>query len=88
MDGVFWYNATANVFSLSLKSEYLPEFVNEDYLVEDILQRAIIEESIEYQKPKLNKDFITIISKSRGLIDVEEYDVILLLDRPNDYLLF
>ena len=73
MDGVFWYNATANVFSLSLKSEYLPEFVNEDYLVEDILQRAIIEESIEYQKPKLKKDYTAIVSKSRGKINAENY---------------
>ncbi|MBA6157072.1 DUF4294 domain-containing protein [Tenacibaculum sp. S7007] len=69
----FWYNATANVFNLSLKSEYSPETVNEDYLVEDILQRAIIDEKIEYQKPKLNKDFISIVSKSRGEMDVEEY---------------
>lgn len=42
-------------------------------MVEDILQRAIIDEKIEYQKPKLNKDFISIVSKSRGEMDVEEY---------------
>lgn len=42
-------------------------------MVEDILQRAIIDEKIEFQKPKLNKDFISIISKSRGALDVEEY---------------
>lgn len=58
---------------MSLKSEYRPETVNEDYLVEDILQRAIIDEKIKYQKPKLNKDFISIVSKSRGTVDVEEY---------------
>ena len=42
-------------------------------MVEDILQRAIIDEKIEYQKPKLNKNFISIVSKSRGAVDVEEY---------------
>lgn len=69
----FWYNTTANIFKLSLKSEYSPEFINEDYLVEDIIQRAIIDEKIEYQKPKLSKDFMAIVSKSRGAVDVEEY---------------
>jgi len=42
-------------------------------LVEDILQRAIIDERIEFQQPKLNKDFISIVSKSRGAINVKEY---------------
>ncbi len=42
-------------------------------MVEDIIQRAIIDEKIEYQKPKLDKDFISIVSKSRGTINVEEY---------------
>ena len=31
----FWYNTTASLFRLSLKSEYHPEHVNEDFLVED-----------------------------------------------------
>lgn len=58
---------------MSLKSEYSPEFVNEDYLVEDIIQRAIIDEVIEFQAPRLEKDYIAIISKPRGDINVEEY---------------
>ncbi|WGH76366.1 DUF4294 domain-containing protein [Tenacibaculum tangerinum] len=69
----FWYNTTANMFKLSLKSEYKPETENEDYLIEDILQRAYIEEKLEYQEPKLDKDYLTIVSKSRGYIDVSEY---------------
>ena len=36
----FWYNTTANVFKLSLKTEYHPESDNEDFLIEDVLQRA------------------------------------------------
>ncbi|TDQ29682.1 DUF4294 domain-containing protein [Tenacibaculum caenipelagi] len=69
----FWYNTTANMFKLSLKSEYKPETENEDYLIEDIIQRAYIDEKLEYQLPKLNKDYMNIISKSRGYVDVSDY---------------
>lgn len=69
----FWYNTTANLFKLSLKSEYKPETENEDYLVEDIIQRAYIDEKLEYQPPKLDKDYLTIVSKSRGYVNVSEY---------------
>ena len=69
----FWYNTTANMFKLSLKSEYIPEVENEDYLIEDILQRAYIDEKLEYQEPKLAKDYMVIVSKSRGYMDVSEY---------------
>jgi len=34
------------IFKLSLKSEYVPESNNEDYLIEDILQRAYIDEKL------------------------------------------
>lgn len=69
----FWYNTTANVFKLSLKSEYHPESVNEDYLIEDILQRAFQSEKLEYQKSKLNFDFSKIILENKAEIDVEKY---------------
>jgi hypothetical protein len=46
----FWYNTTANVFNLSLKEEYHPASVNEDYLIEDVLQRAFLEEKLSAQK--------------------------------------
>ena len=36
----FIYQTTASLFSLSLKDQYNPEEVLEDYLIEDILQRA------------------------------------------------
>lgn len=36
------------MFKLSLKTEYLPESNNEDYLIEDILQRVYIDEKLEY----------------------------------------
>ncbi len=69
----FWYNATANMFKLSLKSEYLPEKENEDFLIEDVLQRAFIEEKLEYQEPKLKKDYLSIVSKGRGVVNLEVY---------------
>lgn len=69
----FWYNTTANVFSLSLKDEYHPETENEDYLIEDVLHRAIIEEVIEAQEPKLKIDSYAILSAKNGLVDVEKY---------------
>lgn len=36
----FVYQTTASLFQLSLKDQYNPEAVLEDYLIEDILQRA------------------------------------------------
>ena len=49
------------MFKLSLKSEYLPESDNEDYLIEDILQRAYIDEKLEYQYPKLEEEYKRIV---------------------------
>jgi hypothetical protein len=69
----FWYNTTANIFSLSLKDEFHPESENEDYLIEDVLQRAFIEETLEFQKPKLDIDSYTILEQKKGAVDVEKY---------------
>lgn len=69
----FWYNTTANLFKLSLKSEYHPESVNEDYLIEDVLQRAFRNEALQAQNSKLNFDFLKISAKRKGEVDVEEY---------------
>ncbi|MCD8403408.1 DUF4294 domain-containing protein [Tenacibaculum finnmarkense] len=69
----FWYNTTANIFKLSLKSEYIPETINEDFLIEDVLQRAFIDEKLEYQTPKLKKPYKNIVLKGRGSIDVTVY---------------
>ena len=71
----FWYNTTANIFKLSLKDEYAPENVNEDFLVEDILQRAFIDQILESQSSKLNFDFIQAITDKKAQINVEEYKV-------------
>ncbi len=69
----FWYNTTANVFKLSLKSEYSPASVNEDYLIEDILQRAFIDQALESQPSKLEIDSYGLIVSKRGFVDVTYY---------------
>ncbi|AUC83796.1 DUF4294 domain-containing protein [Polaribacter sp. ALD11] len=69
----FWYNATANIFKLSLKTEYLPETVNEDFLIEDILQRAFRDDKLQAQRSKLDFDFMKVIASKKAEINVEEY---------------
>ena len=69
----FWYNTTANLFKLSLKSKYDPENINEDYLIEDVLQRALIDEKLDIQPSKLDFDFFKIAAVKKGNIDVEKY---------------
>jgi hypothetical protein len=69
----FWYNTTANVFKLSLKTEYHPATINEDFLIEDILVRAFRDDKLEAQGSKLVFDFIKIIAANKAKINVEEY---------------
>lgn len=59
----FWYNATANFFKLSLKTEYNPEQVQEDYMIEDILQRLWRDNLIQLDASKLDFDFFNIEKK-------------------------
>jgi len=59
----FWYNTTANLFKLSLKDKYDPVNVAEDYLIEDILQRAFVAGIIEEQKTKLDFNYLELSSK-------------------------
>lgn len=69
----FWYNTTASIFKLSLKEEYKPEIENEDYLIEDILQRAFINEDLPKQPTKLSFDFGKIAASKKGEVNVEVY---------------
>ena len=69
----FWYNTTANLFKLSLKDEYDPKEINEDFLIEDILQRAYRDGLLETQNTKLTFDFSDIILKKKAKIDIEKY---------------
>lgn len=79
----FWYNTSANLFKLSLKDEYKPATVNEDYLIEDVLQRAFIDESLESQPSKLKFDGVEILASKKGAIDVERYKQMFAKNRKN-----
>lgn len=52
----FIYQTTASLFKLSLKETYDPERIYEDYLIEDILQRAFSEGRLERQDTALDYD--------------------------------
>jgi len=59
----FWYNTTASMFKLSLKDGYDPENVAEDFLIEDILQRAFVDGVLEEQASKLPIDYIELSTR-------------------------
>ncbi len=59
----FWYNTTAKMFKLSLKSIYDPSNNKEDYLIEDILQRAFIDGVLEEQSTKLDFNYLNLSKK-------------------------
>ena len=59
----FWYNTTAKAFKISIKEEFHPEYVHEDYLIEDILQRAFAADKLERQKSVLEYDYALLSNK-------------------------
>lgn len=59
----FWYNSTASLFDISLKEEYHPESDQEDYLIEDILQRSFQSKILEPQPSQLDFDFKDLTNK-------------------------
>ena len=59
----FWYNNTARIFNMSLKKEFDPYTVEEDYLIEDIIQRALRDKKLEYQEPNINFDLFELNKK-------------------------
>jgi hypothetical protein len=61
----FWYNTTAKMFKISIKEVYSPEFVHEDYLIEDILQRAFANSQLKRQKSVLDYDYASLTNKWR-----------------------
>ncbi|PZD78119.1 DUF4294 domain-containing protein [Mesonia sp. K7] len=54
----FWYNTTASMFNISLKENYSPENVKEDFYIEHILRRNFQSERLERREPKIEIDFI------------------------------
>ena len=57
----FWYNTTASLFNISLKEKYNPLDVREDYLIEDILQRAFKDGILEKKPPAFELDYLNIV---------------------------
>ena len=58
----FVYQTTASLFSLSLKDQYNPEAVLEDYLIEDILQRAFADQYLIEQAAAIDYDLNALYS--------------------------
>ncbi|MDG2173347.1 MAG: DUF4294 domain-containing protein [Flavobacteriaceae bacterium] len=56
----FWYNNTARVFNMSLKREFDPYLVEEDYLIEDIIQRSLRDKKLEYQDSHIKYDLFEL----------------------------
>ena len=59
----FWYNTTAKMFKISLKEEYTPDLVHEDYLIEDILQRAFSAGRLVRQNSVLDFNYMDLENK-------------------------
>lgn len=59
----FWYNTTASMFNISLKEEYDPNGIHEDYLIEDILQRAFSTQKLMKQPSVLDFDYSSLTNK-------------------------
>lgn len=59
----FWYNTTASLFDISLKEEYHPESNEEDYLIEDILQRSFQSGVLEPQATVLDFHYLELSDK-------------------------
>lgn len=59
----FWYNTTANMFDISLKREFDPMNVEEDYLIEDILQRSFRSGLLPRQDSKLDFKLVDVTEK-------------------------
>ncbi len=59
----FWYSTTAKMFKISLKEEYNPNVVQEDYMIEDILQRAFAANRLKPQKSALDFDYMELENK-------------------------
>jgi len=56
----FWYQTTAKMFKISIKEEFHPESIHEDYLIEDILQRAFAAGQLERQESVLDYDYASL----------------------------
>jgi len=58
----FLYNTTARFFDLNLKTQFQPEIVLDDYYIEDIIQRSVRDNLIEYNRPEKIYDLFKLKS--------------------------
>ena len=56
----FFYNTTARFFDLNLKTKFNPEIILEDYYIEDVIQRSVRDNLIEYYEPKNKHDLFKL----------------------------
>ena len=66
----FWFNNTALLFNISLKEEFDPWNVEEDYLIEDVLERNFQSGRLERQESALDFDFFELANKWRNSNEV------------------
>lgn len=59
----FWLNTTASLFDISMKEKFDPVNVEEDYLIEDILQRSFQAGILERQEPSVKYNFLELMNK-------------------------
>ncbi|WP_010522594.1 DUF4294 domain-containing protein [Aquimarina agarivorans] len=59
----FWYEKTAHLFNISLKREFDPTNVYEDYLIEDILERSFQNDVLVRQPPAVKFNLFELIDK-------------------------
>ncbi len=59
----FWFQKTARLFNISLKEEFNPMEVEEDFLIEDILERAFQNQILSRQEPAMDFDFYDLADK-------------------------
>lgn len=59
----FWFNNTAKLFDISLKEQFNPLDVSEDYLIEDILERAFQNGQLNRQKSAFPIDYFELTNK-------------------------
>lgn len=59
----FWFNTTASMFDISLKREFDPINVKEDFYIEDILIRAKQSGLLELRAPSVEFDYFELSDK-------------------------
>ncbi len=56
----FWYQSAAKWYNLTLKNPYEPYEVRQDFVIEDILRRGYVNETLDYREPYKPIDFIDL----------------------------